>query len=218
MLQLLTQTNDVEKRWRSLTWAALEDWAGLRSVERGREYCRAGRVSRLALGEGGDVLAWVAGGTRYVCRARLADGVIRSRCTCPHPGPGCKHAVAAVLAFLDALRHGREVPLADEGDPLWLPLDLDESPPPTALPDDVEGLRQQIAEALTWPVPSACESILPHLRKLRSLLFAAGRVEEWNGYEAELRATHWRRPRLQEVLDHLRTRRIIPLRAESGAA
>jgi uncharacterized Zn finger protein len=208
MLQL--RGTKVERQWRGLTWAAVEDWAGLRTVDRGREYCRAGRVSRLAVSEGGDVVAWVRGGGRYLCRVRLDEGGIRSRCTCPFPGPGCKHAVAAVLAYLDALRRGREVALVDECDPLWQALDLDDVPAVPALPDDVERLREEIAQVLTWPVPSACESVLPHLRKLRSLLLAAGRGREWDDFEADLRVTHQRRPRLHEVLDRLQTRPIIP--------
>ena len=198
-----------QREWRALTWAEVEDWAGLRSVERGREYCRAGRVVRLAVTADGDLAGWVRGGQRYACRVRLDDGV-RSRCTCPLTAPGCKHAVAVLLAYLDALRHGREVPPADEEDTLWPIPELDERSAPPALPDDAELLRRQIAEALVWPVPSACESVLPHLRKLRSLLLRAGRGREWDDYEAELRSTHLRRWRLHEVLDRLQTRRIIP--------
>ena len=41
---------------------------GTASVDRGRQYCRAGRVVRLAVSEDGDVLAWVRGGGRYACR------------------------------------------------------------------------------------------------------------------------------------------------------
>src|SRR5262245_53884085 len=166
----LRQGTEGEATWRELTWAAVEDWAGLRSVERGREYCRAGRVSRLALTEEGDVVGWVRGGGRYVCRVRCDKGGLRGRCTCPYDGPGCKHAVAAVLAYLDALRRGREVSPAEEGDALWPFPDLDVQGAPTVLPDDAGQLRQQIDAALVCPLPTVCESVMPHLRKLRSLL------------------------------------------------
>src|SRR5262249_3187830 len=146
---------EVERRWRGLTWAAGEDWAGLRWVDRGRGYCRAGRGSRPAVSEGGDVGAGGRGGGRHARRGGPGGGgVSRSCCTCPFAGPGCKHAVAAVLAYLDALRHGREVPPADEGDPLWPALDLDEAAPAAPVADDVGRLREEIAQALTWPVPS----------------------------------------------------------------
>jgi uncharacterized Zn finger protein len=195
--------------WRALTWAEVEDWAGLRSVERGREYCRAGNVLRLSVTADGDLAGWVRGGQRYACRIHL-NKAIRSRCTCPLTDPGCKHAVAVLLAYLDALRHGRDVAPADEDDPFWPIPEFDEQSAPPALADDAEQLRQQIAEALVWPVPSACESVLPHLRKLRSLLGQSGRQREWDEYEAELRSTHQRRWRLHEVLDRLHTRRVIP--------
>src|SRR5262245_53208804 len=142
MLRLPHPKSESEQRWRGLTWAAVEDWAGLRCVERGRQYCRSGRVSRLAVTEEGDVVARVRGGGRYACRVRLGDA-IRSRCTCPFAGPGCKHAVAAVLTYLDALRQGREIPLADEGDPLWAALDLDELPVAPSPADDDARLREE---------------------------------------------------------------------------
>jgi uncharacterized Zn finger protein len=207
----------VEQRWRTLTWADLEDWAGLRSVERGRAYCRAGRVAWLCLTGAGELLAWVRGGERYATRVRLEDGGegihFRADCTCPVDVPGCKHAVGTVLAYLDALKHGRDVPLAEPSDPrLWL-LEAPPDDPRTAVTGPVgtkHAAREQVIdELLADPTPSACEAALPHLRKLRELLLATGRAAEWDDYEAALRRAYWRRSRLLEVLDRLRTRPII---------
>lgn len=54
-----------EKYWASLSWDDLADWAGERSVARGRAYQRQGRVHDLAVSEDGKLLASVIGGDRY---------------------------------------------------------------------------------------------------------------------------------------------------------
>src|SRR5579885_613160 len=104
-------------RWRELTWDDLEGWAGSRSVQRGRSYQRSGHVRQLAQTEDGSLLAWVQGTERYAARVNLPESGkdMESRCTCP-VGFRCKHAVAVVLDYLDALKEGREVPTADESD------------------------------------------------------------------------------------------------------
>ncbi|HZT79813.1 MAG TPA: SWIM zinc finger family protein [Gemmataceae bacterium] len=104
-------------RWRQLTWDDLEGWAGSRSVQRGRSYQRSGHVRQLAQTEDGSLLAWVQGTERYAARVNLPESGkdMESRCTCP-VGFRCKHAVAVVLDYLDALKEGREVPTADESD------------------------------------------------------------------------------------------------------
>ena len=48
--------------WGSLSWDDLDDWAGPRSVSRGRSYQRQGRVKNLAIAEDGRLLATVQGG------------------------------------------------------------------------------------------------------------------------------------------------------------
>jgi uncharacterized Zn finger protein len=109
-----------DQRWRTLTWGDLEDWAGLRAVERGEVYHREGRVQELARTRDGGLLAWVQGTARYATRIRLTGQgrrrSVQGGCTCPL-GDNCKHGVAVVLAWLDGLREGREVPLADRDDP-----------------------------------------------------------------------------------------------------
>jgi uncharacterized Zn finger protein len=109
-----------EDSWRRLTWDDLEAWACVRSVERGRSYQRSGRVQDLARTEDGGLLAWVRGTQRYATVVeRAKDGEdtseLASRCTCP-VGHRCKHAVAVVVAYLDALQHGHDVPVAAGSD------------------------------------------------------------------------------------------------------
>jgi uncharacterized Zn finger protein len=109
-----------ESRWRQITWDHLEEWAGPRSVQRGRSYQRSKRVKKLASTDDGGLVAWVQGTHRYATQVDIegkADGepALASRCTCP-VGMQCKHAVAVIVEYLDALQHGREVTKASGSD------------------------------------------------------------------------------------------------------
>ena len=115
--------------WTKLTWDDLDRWAGSRSVARGRSYQRGGRVKDLKISSEGDLLATVVGGDRYVTTVALSPGRKRSSlesvCTCPVGASGCKHAVAVVAEYLQALADGQDVPVATEDDPRWAKLDSD---------------------------------------------------------------------------------------------
>jgi uncharacterized Zn finger protein len=109
--------------WATLTWDDLDDFAGSRSVARGRAYQQQGRVEYLAIADDGRLLATVQGGDSYVVSVWLNEGKrkhdkIESHCTCP-VGFNCKHAVAAVAAYLQALADGATTPKADADDPRW---------------------------------------------------------------------------------------------------
>ncbi|HTU23538.1 MAG TPA: hypothetical protein VMG10_36215 [Gemmataceae bacterium] len=113
-----------DAHWRELTWDDLEEWTDSRSLERGRSYQRSGHVRDLALSADGVLLAWVQGTERYATQAQLiteSDERVRpsSRCTCPLGIDGCKHGVAVVLAYLEALKQGQAIPLADAEDRRW---------------------------------------------------------------------------------------------------
>lgn len=113
------RNQSAEECWRRITWDDLEAWAGSRSLERGRSYQRSGHVSQLARTEDGSLLAWVRGTYRYATEVTLdeADPVsFTSRCTCPIGGD-CKHAVAVVVDYLEALKNGRTVPTVGDSDP-----------------------------------------------------------------------------------------------------
>jgi uncharacterized Zn finger protein len=109
--------------WLSLTWDDLDSWAGGRSVSRGQDYQRQGRVKRLALSKEGRLLATVVGNERYVTTVWLDAGdrgtkQINSTCSCP-VGATCKHAVAVVAEYLVAITEQRIVAAADPDDPRW---------------------------------------------------------------------------------------------------
>jgi len=145
---------DTTTRWSSLSWVEVDRWAGSRSVSRGRAYHRRGRVRDLALAEDGRLLATVLGTDRYVTSVGLAPGDegsrrLQSTCTCPVGFDGCKHAVAVVITFLEALAGQKNVPAARRDDPRWAKLtrqasntdddfgeepesDFDDSPPEDA--------------------------------------------------------------------------------------
>ena len=97
-----------------LTWDDLSEWAGSRVVTRGKSYRR--QVEDLRVTADGKLLAWVRGGDRYATLVSLSrSGDLASVCTCPY-AIACKHAVATVLSYLDAVQAGKTVPVADEDD------------------------------------------------------------------------------------------------------
>ncbi|RIK62280.1 MAG: hypothetical protein DCC65_17725 [Planctomycetota bacterium] len=114
-------------RWASLTWEDVDRWAGNRSASRGRNYQRQGRIADLAVTEDGKLLASVMGTERYATTVwfegkSARSPKIESKCTCPVGFDGCKHAVAVVLAYLDILAEGKEVPAARPDDRRWAKL------------------------------------------------------------------------------------------------
>lgn len=114
--------------WAALTWKDLERWAGARSVTRGRTYQRGNRVRDLVVSAEGRLLASVQGGEEYVTsiwstRGKGGGTGLQSRCSCPVGADGCKHAVAVVAEFLQAIAESRSVPIAAADDPRWQRLD-----------------------------------------------------------------------------------------------
>jgi len=110
--------------WAALSWDDLTEWAGSRSVERGRAYQRQGRVHDLAISEDGWLLATVPGGERFAVKvwceqSAKKGGTLYSRCTCPVGASGCKHAVAVVAEYLDRLGESAETPAANQEDERW---------------------------------------------------------------------------------------------------
>jgi uncharacterized Zn finger protein len=110
--------------WAALSWDDLTNWAGTRSVSRGRAYQNQGRVDDLAVSEDGWLLASVTGGDRYAVTVwcdpeRKKGGALYSRCTCPVGADGCKHAVAVVAEYLKLLGEDAEIPAADPDDERW---------------------------------------------------------------------------------------------------
>ena len=117
-----TEAFGAESGWVALTWDDLDSWVGSRSVLRGRTYQRSGHVKDLRISTDGRLLATVVGTHRYATTVSLdldADGPsFDSACTCPIGG-GCKHAVAVVADYLEALANDRKVSTAVEEDRRW---------------------------------------------------------------------------------------------------
>ncbi len=90
-----------------LDWTTLEDWAGTKTLSRGRQYQREGRVHELVRSPNEAIVAWVDGTERYATAVYFDDG-IRSICTCP-VGSGCKHAVAVILECLALHKDNRSI-------------------------------------------------------------------------------------------------------------
>lgn len=110
--------------WTALSWDNLTEWAGSRSVDRGRAYQKQERVHELVISEDGWLLATVTGGARYAVtvwceQSTKTSRAIYSRCTCPVGASGCKHAVAVVAEYLQRLSGGEDTPLADQNDDRW---------------------------------------------------------------------------------------------------
>lgn len=107
-------------KWESLAWADLEQWAGSRSVTRGRAYQRQDRVENLGVTSDGKILATVEGSTEYYvqihCTKVEKKASLDSTCSCP-VGTNCKHAVAATLELLDMLAENTDIPAISDDDP-----------------------------------------------------------------------------------------------------
>lgn len=102
--------------WSQVTWDDLETWAGVRSLQRGKTYANTGRVGDLTIDADHSLLATVRGGQRYtvLVPAPKSGKLAAASCTCP-VGYRCKHAVAAIVKYLEALANGTPVP-ASKGD------------------------------------------------------------------------------------------------------
>jgi uncharacterized Zn finger protein len=86
-------------------------------------------VTELVMAEDGRLLATVTGRESYATSVgwQSSDGggkpTLQSRCTCPVGYNGCKHAVAVVAEYLQALHRRKKVARADPQDPRWDELD-----------------------------------------------------------------------------------------------
>lgn len=136
--------------WQKLTWDDLDEWAGSRSVARGKSYQGQGRVRELGVCGDGCVIATVTGSKRYLTQVTLntkerrrAD---RLACICSCPvAIDCKHGVATVIELLEQLEEGQSIPEVDRND-FRLKLLADES-------KDLEesiGSRTTVGPEGTW--------------------------------------------------------------------
>lgn len=103
-------------RFIDLTWSDIEEWAGGKIVSRGKSYQRQGRVSDLAVGADGSLIAWVNGTKRYATRVVMGKyGLPDSICTCPYE-LDCKHGVAVVIEYLKRVENNQRVSKVSKDD------------------------------------------------------------------------------------------------------
>ncbi len=121
-----SSNTDPTAKWAALTWNDLTKWAGSTIVGRGRDYFRDKQVKKLAMTDDGEIVAWVEGTERYATAVSLdKKGQLWDRCTCPYDDT-CKHAVATVLTFLEALKSDNPVPKAKVTDRRFVMLEAED--------------------------------------------------------------------------------------------
>jgi uncharacterized Zn finger protein len=157
--------------FKDLTWEALEDWAGRKVTTRGKSLVK--RVSGLCVSPGGGLLASVQGGRLYASRVWKEEERLKSVCSCPY-GVSCKHAVAVVLAYLEAVREGIEPPEAKPEDPRLLKLEEDDGPWED---DDEEGESHSATESVQELLSSLSNAERKKL--LADLVRELPGVEDW---------------------------------------
>lgn len=126
-----------KKTFIDLSWDDLKEWAGSKIVSRGRNYQRQNLVSKLAVLNNGDLLAWVNGTKRYATHVTTdEEGLLTSICTCPYSYE-CKHGVAVVLEYLEQTKNNKRIPKADRDDERLLLFDEDH------LDDDIDDFEDE---------------------------------------------------------------------------
>ena len=85
-----------------ITEQTLEELAGDRSFEHGRDYLHRGAVVRLRV-DASRITARVAGSETYTTKLWIDEGELGYDCSCPigEEGEFCKHLVATALAWLN---------------------------------------------------------------------------------------------------------------------
>ncbi|MGC8605596.1 MAG: SWIM zinc finger family protein, partial [Desulfomonilaceae bacterium] len=104
-----------ESGFAQLTWDDLTTWAGSTSLSRGKSY--KNQVQDLNMTEDGGIIAWVQGSELYATNVMIdSSGKLSASCSCPSNWNPCKHSVALVLSFLDALKGKQDIPEASVND------------------------------------------------------------------------------------------------------
>ena len=106
----------------ALTWQDLECWVGSKTLSRGKAYQKSSAVQGLVLAGKTRLIAWVQGTKRYATEVEIIGGEPSSGCTCP-VGIECKHGVAVLLEYIEALKQDKEVPQIIPEDPRLTLLD-----------------------------------------------------------------------------------------------
>ncbi|MGC8657764.1 MAG: SWIM zinc finger family protein, partial [Desulfomonilaceae bacterium] len=104
-----------ESGFGQLTWEDLSTWAGPTSLSRGKSY--KNQVQDLNMTQDRGIIAWVQGSENYATNVKIdSSGNLSASCSCPSHWNPCKHGVALVLSFLDALKSKQDIPEASVND------------------------------------------------------------------------------------------------------
>lgn len=113
--EMMPVKNQSANPFLDLTWMDIQEWAGSKILSRGKSYQRSGSVSGLGITKKNELVAWVEGSTRYATSVKFKRNTLSSTCTCPY-GINCKHGVAVVIKYLEALKQKRDVPVISAAD------------------------------------------------------------------------------------------------------
>ncbi len=152
------------ERFKQLTWADVQRWAGDTIASRGRSYQRSDAVEKLALTPAGAVIAWVQGTETYATLVDIEGGNLTSACSCPYDGT-CKHAVAVVLEYMERLDQDGEVPATTAGDARLALLGQAAAGEPVEDEDADEQDEQVSDERMPRAVPKGVRSYLEQQTK-----------------------------------------------------
>lgn len=158
----------INKLLTALTWDDLKQWAGSKILNRGKAYVK--NVSELAQTENGELVAWVSGSEDYATCVEIdKEGELDCFCTCPYDRGPCKHAVAVVLAGIERIKSGQEIPPVDPEGDLYLAIwdDSGEDDEDEFAEDDFEEEEDETEEKAT-PTKGAKDSALTRILQRKS--------------------------------------------------
>ncbi len=160
----------------------LRNLAGERSLERGKNYFRQGKVRSLAQ-YGDEISAEVWGQYQYTVRLWLHKGQLDYQCSCPvgRDGAFCKHAVATAFAWIDGQPKVGEVRKDTGG--RNTPMERLKAYLQGRSHDDlVEIILQQAMADASWRdrlcMKSAAVEDAPDIRQFRTALVRAIEIDE----------------------------------------
>lgn len=111
----------MDESLKNLTWDDLRQWAGSKILGRGKAYIK--NVYDLSQTESGGLIAWVSGSEDYATHVEPGqNGELECFCSCPYEWGPCKHIVALILAGLEEIKAGKDIPLVDREGELYLTL------------------------------------------------------------------------------------------------
>jgi len=178
----------IKKSLTDLTWDDLRHWAGTKILNRGKAYVK--NVSALARTENGEWVAWVSGSEDYATLVATDDeGELDWFCSCPYDWGGpCKHAVAVILAGINRIKTGKEIPPVDTEGELYLVIceDSDEDDEYILDGDDFDETEEGITEMVS-SAKGAKDSALVKILQKKSKEELLGLLKDFAARHPEVR-------------------------------